>query len=122
MEPLSLLVVGLLSLAALANPVARDGMVMLQSIKSAPDSFEYVGPASPSATVSLRLQLTQGNMTGLEQELYAVSTPGSGRYGKYLSREQVRAYFIDYSSARSTNVCVAGRGACSTGRGDHLTG
>ncbi len=64
-------------------------MAVHESRQSVPLGFTQDGPANDSTVLTLRLALVQSNITGLEQELYAVSTPGSDRYGQFLSQEQV---------------------------------
>ena len=39
----------------------------------------------------------QGDMEGLSEQLYAVSTPGSPSYGKHLSKEEA-SHLADYYS------------------------
>ncbi|KAF8894976.1 family S53 protease [Mucidula mucida] len=43
-------------------------------------------------TITLRIALAQNDMTGLEEALYSVSTPGSSAYGQYLSKAEVKAF------------------------------
>lgn len=47
--------------------------------------------------LELRLALAQSNMSGLEEELYAVSYPTSERYGLHLSQSQVGLYLSAYN-------------------------
>ncbi len=64
-------------------------MVVHESRQSVPEGFVESGPANGETVLSLRAALVQSDMAGLEQELYAVSTPGSERYGQHLSKEDV---------------------------------
>lgn len=64
-------------------------MVVHESRATIPRGFVKVGPASPDTILSLRIALAQNNVAGLEQMLYAVSTPGSKLYGQHLSKEEV---------------------------------
>lgn len=84
----ALLVFSLFSLA-LAEPLPRSSMVVRESLASPPAGFAHSGSAAGDAQLNLRIQLHQGDMPGLEAELYAVSTPGSARYGQHLSKKQV---------------------------------
>ena len=61
-----------------------------ESIPSAPDGFTLLSPAPENQTLKLRIALASSNMTGLEEMLYAVSTPSNSLYGQYLSKEEVR--------------------------------
>ena len=79
--------VSLLSLAA-ATPMPRTMRVHARR-DSAPAGFVR-SDASPDTTIKLRLALAQSDPAGLEDALYAVSTPSSDKYGRYLTREEVR--------------------------------
>lgn len=54
-----------------------------------PSGFVKVGAAPKQETLTLRLGLVQGDMSGLEERLYAVSKPSSPEYGRFLSKEEV---------------------------------
>lgn len=56
-----------------------------------PAEFVAMGATAPNETLSLRVALVQGNFSGLEEMLYAVSTPSSPSYGKFLTKEEVCA-------------------------------
>lgn len=81
------ILVSLLSLAG-ASPMPRMMRVHARR-DSAPAGFIRAADASPDTTIKLRLALAQSNPAGLEDALYAVSTPSSEQYGKYLTREEV---------------------------------
>ncbi len=68
---------------------AASNMIVHESRKSTPRGFVDSGPAPQDTSLNLRIALVQGNMTSLEQELYAVSTPGDDRYGQHLTKEEV---------------------------------
>jgi tripeptidyl-peptidase I len=57
-----------------------------------PSGFVETGSPSDATLISIRVGLKAADNAGLEQKLYEVSTPGSGSYGQYLSRDQVRSY------------------------------
>ncbi|KAI0261739.1 subtilisin-like protein [Gloeopeniophorella convolvens] len=56
---------------------------------SVPNGFTLNGPAPGNTPLELRIALTQNDVSGLEDALMAVSTPGNERYGKHLSKEEV---------------------------------
>ncbi|KAJ6536611.1 family S53 protease-like protein [Mycena vulgaris] len=87
----SLFFVSLLSLAA-ASPAARSNFVVHEKRDAVPASFAKVGPAPSSATIPLRIGLFSNNFPGLEETLYAVSTPGSALYGQHLTLEEAKAF------------------------------
>lgn len=64
-------------------------MVVQGSRSAVPNGFVEAGPGSPDTTLSMRVALVTNDMSGLEQRLYAVSTPGSADYGNHLSKEDV---------------------------------
>ena len=91
----------LLTAGAYASPQFSN-LVVHESISDAPDGFTRLSSAPANQTLNLRIALANSNMTGLEDMLYAVSTPGSSQYGHFLSKEAVRAWplhvpsYIDY--------------------------
>lgn len=92
MVPRSLVFAGLLSFAC-SKPVARS-LTVHETRQSVPVGFIENGPASGSTVLTLRAALVQNNITGLESELYAVSTPSSPRYGQHLTKEEVSLYMM----------------------------
>ncbi|ETW78242.1 serine protease S53 [Heterobasidion irregulare TC 32-1] len=83
----------LASLVALvyANPHGERAMRVHEFIDGPPAGFVHSGSASANLTLSLRFALVQNNFKGLEDALYAVSTPGSPQYGQHLSKQEVEA-------------------------------
>lgn len=85
----------LLVSAACAKPLStthtasKRDMVVHERRDSVPSGFVHVAAAPEDEVLNLRFALTQGNFSGLESELYAISTPGSERYRQFLSKEEV---------------------------------
>ncbi|KAI5118436.1 hypothetical protein M0805_009714 [Coniferiporia weirii] len=77
--------------AVFANPVFRD-LVVHEQRKSVPAGFTRIGDAPGDQQLDLRIALVNSDMKGLENALYAVSTPGSARYGKHLTKEEVEEF------------------------------
>ncbi|TFY50954.1 hypothetical protein EVG20_g11236 [Dentipellis fragilis] len=75
--------------SALASPLAARTMHVHERRDSAPSGYVKDGPAPADHVLGLRLALTPSDFKSLEDELYAVSTPGNPDYGKHLSKEQV---------------------------------
>ena len=73
---------------AQANPIARS-MRVHDKRTEAPSAFAAKGAASPDTMLNLRIQLAQTDITGLEDALMAVSTPGNALYGQHLTKEEV---------------------------------
>ncbi|KAI0062178.1 family S53 protease [Artomyces pyxidatus] len=97
-----LIVASLFSLVH-AVPHAARNMVVRDRRDSAPSGFVHVGAAPSDTVLNLRLGLTQSNFAGLEEALYAVSTPGSDLYGQHLSKEETEA-FVAPTAETSTAV------------------
>lgn len=87
MFAISLIIACLVSVAY-ANSVA-DNLVVHESRSSVPNGFIDNGPASGNQILTLRAALVQSNVSGLEQQLYAVSTPGNELYGQHLTKKEV---------------------------------
>ncbi|THH04062.1 hypothetical protein EW145_g5800 [Phellinidium pouzarii] len=77
--------------AVSANPVFRS-LVVHEQRENAPDGFVMIGAAPANKMLNLRLALVNSDMAGLENSLYAVSTPGSALYGQHLTKEEVEAF------------------------------
>lgn len=77
-----ILILSALFSVALASPHARS-MKVRESRKSVPSGFAHSGAADPNEVLDLRIALVQGNIEGLHDALYAVSTPGSAQYGEH---------------------------------------
>ena len=74
--------------AGYASPVAEKFTVR-EARTSIPAGFTQDSAAPGDEMLNLRVALTSTNMTGLQSELYSVSTPGSANYGQHLTKEQV---------------------------------
>ncbi|VDB99691.1 unnamed protein product [Peniophora sp. CBMAI 1063] len=114
----------LLPALALAAPSKRN-MVVHESRESIPSGFTKVGNAPADQAITLRLALKQGDMAGLEERLFAVSTPSSAEYGKFLTKEQVEAFVApkqDTTDAVNAFLSQAGlKPEIITPAGDHLS-
>ncbi|KAF9480336.1 subtilisin-like protein [Pholiota conissans] len=81
----------------------RFAKLVLHDIRSAiPAGFTTSSPAKSTDILTLRIALTENDISGLNTSLYSVSTPGSASYGKYLSKTEVDAYISP--SANSTRM------------------
>lgn len=76
----------------LLEAVAAAGNTLVQSLYSAPDGWQRVREADPTAILRLRVALEQPNVSNgrFEETLYAISTPQHPLYGQHLSREELR--------------------------------
>ena len=95
----------LLAAAATAALAAR---VTLDSVSHF-GQWRRHGEADAAHMLELTFAVKLENPGLMEQELYAVSTPGSQRYGKHLSKEQVRKLTQPVSSAACVFVAHTGQ-------------
>ncbi len=107
----------LASSAAWARPTRR-AMAVHEQISGVPVGFATAKASADFSedTITLRIALAQNDMTGLEEALYSVSTPGSSAYGQYLSKAEVgpirlmmrstcaNQKFLQYRSKRSRSL------------------
>ncbi|KAK7053681.1 family S53 protease-like protein [Favolaschia claudopus] len=59
---------------------------------AAPLGFASLGAAPDSDVLTLRFALTPKNISGLEQRLVSISTPGNPDFREWLSKEEVKAF------------------------------
>lgn len=76
---------------ALASPsrLAARSMQLHETRSTIPTGFANSGAAPTDQVLELKFGLVQNNPQGLEEALFAVSTPSSASYGKFLSKEEV---------------------------------
>ncbi|KAK0502015.1 family S53 protease-like protein [Armillaria luteobubalina] len=84
------------SLLAISSFVAGSPAPRVMSVHerrdAAPSDFVGAGAADPKANLNFRIGLVPKDNAGLEKALYAVSEPGSNKYGQHLSFEEVKAF------------------------------
>lgn len=102
----NLVLASLLALAY-ASPHVQRKMHVVERRDSAPSGFVMDGAAPAEEVLTLRFALAQNDISGLEKELYAVSTPGSSRYRQFLSKEEVRHLFISLLGVVISDSCPA---------------
>lgn len=78
--------VGILSF--LAPPVFG---ALHEQLAALPDGWTHVATPDDSNTIILQIGLQEQNLDQLEPMLYAVSTPGSPKYGDYMEANDVKA-------------------------------
>lgn len=83
---LSVAVVFSLLAGALATPMS---WVVHESRESAPQGYAHSGPAPLDHVLSMRINLAQSNVAGLESALEAASSPSSSTFRQWLSTEEV---------------------------------
>ncbi|KAF7300102.1 Peptidase S53 domain-containing protein [Mycena kentingensis (nom. inval.)] len=80
-----------LALGATATPSPRAYSV-LESRRAPPSGFVQSAVAPPEKEITLRIQLKNNNLPGLEETLLTISDPASGTYGQWLTIEEVNAF------------------------------
>ncbi|KAA1471817.1 family S53 protease [Dentipellis sp. KUC8613] len=78
--------------AAFLVAAAPSNMRVHDRREDVPSGFVPDGSAPADQLLHLRISLVQSNPAGLEDALYAASTPCSGQYGQNLSKDQVNAF------------------------------
>ena len=62
-----------------------------EQLAAVPNEWTHVATPDDSSTIILQIGLQEQNLEQLEPLLYAISTPGSSRYGDYMDADDVRA-------------------------------
>lgn len=88
----------MLLLALLATAASAR---VLDSVPSVPKGWREVRAATSKEPIALKIALRQTRSEALEQAVLEISTPGHAKYGKHMSREQVRSYTAPSSNAVS---------------------
>ncbi|KAJ7215326.1 subtilisin-like protein [Mycena haematopus] len=74
-----------------AKPLA-DSLVVLERRDAIPEGFELTAAAPATQVLNLKINLVQNDLAGLESALYGAATPGSAKYGQWLSVDEVAAF------------------------------
>ncbi|KAK7053665.1 family S53 protease-like protein [Favolaschia claudopus] len=85
-------------LLAVATAVSCSPLVLHESRSSAPAGFISRGAAPDSELLTLKFALTPNDISGLEEKLKSISTPGSPDFREWLSKDEVKA-FVQPSNA-----------------------
>lgn len=86
-----------------AKPLA-DSLVVLERRDAVPQGFAQSGAAPAEQVLNLKVNLVQNDLAGLENALYEASTPGSAKYGQWLSKDEVH-YPSGYIVSSHLLVC-----------------
>ncbi|KAJ7110990.1 family S53 protease-like protein [Mycena epipterygia] len=82
---------------AIVASVTANTLVLHERRTTPPSGFVTLGPVSTLTSLTLRFALAANNVTGLQDKLTSVSTPGSPNFRKWLSKDEVKS-FIQPSS------------------------
>ena len=83
----------LLIVRAAAVPTPADNHVVHEKREYAPRQWEKRAKVDPSVLLPVRIGLTQSNLDRGAALLHEISTPGTEKYGKHLSSEEVHDFF-----------------------------
>ncbi|KAJ7737890.1 family S53 protease [Mycena maculata] len=75
-----------------ANPLGRRTMVVHEKRNAVPSGFVQSGSVPASKEITLRIALTNTDITGLEKTMYEISDPANALYGQHLTPEQVAEF------------------------------
>ncbi|TFY71572.1 hypothetical protein EVG20_g1419 [Dentipellis fragilis] len=100
MVKLGLVLAALLS-GASASPHHARSTHVLHRRDAPPSGFVNSGAAPDDHVINLKLALVQSDVSGLEQKVYALSTPGNAEYGQHLSKEEVEELVVPSSESVS---------------------
>ncbi|KAF8134034.1 Pro-kumamolisin, activation domain-containing protein [Mycena galopus ATCC 62051] len=71
---------------------SAGNLVLHETHSTAPSGFISHGPVPPGDLLMLRVALTSNNVTGLEEKLTSLATPGSSEFRQWLSMAEVKAF------------------------------
>ncbi|KAI9833598.1 MAG: hypothetical protein M1819_003551 [Sarea resinae] len=78
------------------------GSVVFEQLSSLPQGWELVGVPDPLTRLRLRIAVTRPNIEHFEQTVLDISTPGHKKYGRHLTRDELKARLRPTSVATST--------------------
>ncbi|KAF8180942.1 subtilisin-like protein [Mycena galopus ATCC 62051] len=67
-------------------------LVLHESRRDPPDEFFSQGAAPVTDVLTLRFGLTPNNLSGLQEKLVSISTPGSSDFRQWLSKDEVKSF------------------------------
>ena len=105
-------------LCALAAPPLS---VSIESTGVVPDGWAVVGRSSSATPIELTFAVKQENIDRLHDELMAVSSPDSARYGQHLSNAQVHSLVAPAPRNLAAVRAFAPGAVAATPNGDLLT-
>ncbi|KAH9926610.1 family S53 protease-like protein [Epithele typhae] len=78
---------------AIAYAKATTRTMQVHDVRStAPTTFTSLGAAPADMVLTVKVQVAQNDIAGLEKALMDVSTPGNALYGQHLSKEELESY------------------------------
>ncbi|KAF7335731.1 Family S53 protease-like protein [Mycena venus] len=81
-----------LAVLSIAIGVSGSSMVLHERRTAVPSGFVRQGAAPGNEMITLRVALTSNNVSGLEQKLKSIASPGSPDFRQWLSKDEVKAF------------------------------
>ncbi|KAJ6480415.1 family S53 protease-like protein [Mycena sanguinolenta] len=81
-----------LSVLLVVVGTSAASMILHEQRSTAPAGFVRVGAAPADEMLTLRVALTSNNISGLEEQLKSIATPGSSNFRQWLSMDDVKTY------------------------------
>lgn len=88
-------------LLALTGLAATTSTVLKESRSAPPAGFVSQGMTPGDQSITLRVGLTANNLSGLQEKLASISTPGSAEFRQWLTMEEVtrsRPYSVSWDA------------------------
>ncbi|THH10645.1 hypothetical protein EW146_g8305 [Bondarzewia mesenterica] len=100
---------------ASATPLSSRDLRVHEKRASPPSGFIKNDAAPAHEVLNLRFALVQSDFAGLEDALYAVSTPGNVQYRQHLSKEEVEKFIVPSAeTVSSVNAWLSANGLTAT--------
>ncbi|KAJ6467921.1 subtilisin-like protein [Mycena sanguinolenta] len=81
-----------LALLSIIVTASAASMVLRERRAAAPAGFVRVGAVPASEMLTLRVALTSNNISGLEERLKSIATPGNSNFREWLSMDDIKTY------------------------------
>ncbi|KAH9925060.1 family S53 protease-like protein [Epithele typhae] len=82
-----------ITILAIAYAKATTRTMQVHDVRlAAPTAFTSLGAAPADMVLTVKVQVAQNDIAGLEKALMDVSTPGNALYGQHLSKEELESY------------------------------
>ncbi|KAK6971775.1 family S53 protease-like protein [Favolaschia claudopus] len=107
---------GLLATLLTANSVSAGSLLLHEHRAQPPSGFTNHSPAAEDHTLTLRFGLTSNNISGLQEKLLSIATPGSRDFRRWLSQDEIKTFmapssdtvnaFSSFTSAHGLNTSI----------------
>jgi tripeptidyl-peptidase-1 len=84
-------------------------LVVHESRRAAPAGFFSQGAAPVTEVLTLRFGLTPNNLSGLQEKLVSISTPGNSDFRQWLSKDEVIIHLFNVQFCNSLILTSIGQ-------------